>query len=32
MDQVEGFEDSFIPHKGYKFWKSIYGLKQIFCN
>lgn len=19
MDQVEGFEDSFIPHKGYKF-------------
>jgi hypothetical protein len=32
MDQVEGFEDSLFPHKGYKLWKSIYGLKQDFRN
>jgi hypothetical protein len=32
MDQVERFEDSFLPHKGYKLQKSIYGLKQVSCN
>jgi len=32
MDQVERFEDSFLPHKGYKLQKSIYGLKQVSRN
>jgi hypothetical protein len=32
MDQIGGFEDSLFPHKVYKFRKSIYGLKQVFCN